>query len=68
MGQLGNIAQNEIAGGDGQRDEELRRAVTRAVLEGMVTGYGMATGDDSETFDRNSQNGDADSTKRRRLD
>jgi len=68
MSQLGNIAQNEMAGDEGHRDEELRQAVTRAVLEGMVTGYGMATGEDSETFDRNLQNGDADSTKRRRLD
>ena len=68
MGQLGNIAQNEAAGDEGRRDEELRQAVTRAVLEGVITGYGMATEDDSETLDRNLQDGNADSTKRRRLD
>lgn len=65
MGQLGNIAQNETAGDEGRRDEELRQAVTRAVLEGVIAGYGMAAETDSEAFE---QNGGADSTKRRRLD
>ncbi len=63
MVQLGNITQNEIAGGEGHRDKELRQAVTRTVLEGVITRYSMATGDDSEL-----QNTDAGFTKRRRLD
>ncbi len=63
MVQLGNIAQNEIAGGEGHIDKELRQAVTRAVLEGVITRYGMATGDNSEL-----QSTDASFTKRRRLD
>jgi len=68
MNQLRDIAQNEMAGDESHRDEELRQAVSRAVCDGMVTGYSMANGDDVETFDRNFQNGDADPTKRRRLD
>ena len=67
MSQLSDIAQNEMTGGESHRDEELRQAVSRAVWDGMVTGYGMVNGDVA-TFDRNLQNADADSTKRRRLD
>jgi len=69
MSQLRDIAQNEMAGDESHRDEELRQAVGRVVLEGMITGYGMVNGDDNvETYDRNLQHGDSDSTKRRRLD
>ena len=68
MDQLRDIAQNETAGDENHRDEELRQAVSRAVCDGMVTGYSMANGDDVDSFDRNLQNRDADSTKRRRLD
>jgi hypothetical protein len=68
INQLEGIAQNEVAGDESHRDEELRQAVRRAVWEGMVTGYRMANSDEVETSDRNSQNGDADATKRRRLD
>jgi hypothetical protein len=66
MSQLRDIAQNEMAGDESHRDEELRQAVGRVVLEGMITGYGMVNGDDN--VERNLQNGDSDSTKRRRLD
>ncbi|KAI0250262.1 ankyrin repeat-containing domain protein [Lactifluus subvellereus] len=64
ISQLNDIAQREEAGDE----EELRQAVSRAVVESMVTGYTMANGDDVETRDRDSHNGDVDSTKRRRLD
>jgi uncharacterized protein len=69
MSQLNDIAQREAeAGDDSQREEELRQAVSRAVIESIVTGYTMANGDDMETCDRAPQNGGVDSTKRRRLD
>jgi hypothetical protein len=53
MSQLRDIAQNE-AGDESHRDDELRQAVSRAVWDGMVTGYGMVVEDDAATFDRNS--------------
>jgi hypothetical protein len=69
MNHLSDIAQNEMTGDESHTDEELRQAVTRAVLDGIVTGYGMANENELATLDRNLQNGDADSsTKRRRLD
>jgi hypothetical protein len=69
MNHLSDIAQNEMTGDESHTDEELRQAVTRAVLDGIVTGYGMANETDVATLDRDLQNGDADSsTKRRRLD
>jgi hypothetical protein len=66
MTQLTNIAQSDAAGDESHRDEELRQAVSRAVLEGMITGYTMANGDNMETLDQHSQDGDT-SAKRRRL-
>ncbi|KAI9512049.1 ankyrin [Russula earlei] len=51
MNQLRDIAQDETGGGEGLRDEELRQAVTATVLEGMVTGYSLAHGDNTETLD-----------------
>lgn len=46
MSQLGDIAQNETT----RRDEELRQAVGRAVLESLITGYTMTNeGADSTT-------------------
>jgi uncharacterized protein len=69
IGQLDEIAKREgEAGDEGEREEALRQAVSRAVVESMVTGYTMASGDDLETHDRDSQNGGVDSTKRRRID
>jgi len=67
MNQLGDIAQKGEEVGDGSRgEEELRRVVRGAVLEGMVTGYSMANGDGM--CGGSLRNGDADSAKRRRLD
>jgi hypothetical protein len=69
MSQLNDIAQREEeAGDDSHREEELRQAVGRAVIESIVTGYTMANGDNMETRNRSPQNGGVDSTKRRRLD
>jgi len=69
ISQLNDIAQREEEAGDEtHREEELRQAVSRAVVESIVTGYTMADGDDVETRARDSHNGDVDSTKRRRLD
>lgn len=69
ISQLNDIAQREDEARDEtHREEELRQAVSRAVVESIVTGYTMANGDDVETRDRDSHNGDVDSTKRRRLD
>jgi hypothetical protein len=55
MSQLRNIAQTETAGDESHRDEELRQAVGRAVLESLITGY-------------TTTNGGADSTPHRRSD
>lgn len=70
MNQLRDIAQKGEEVGDGSHgEEELRRVVRDAVLDGMVTGYSMVNGDDdTETRGESLQNGDADSAKRRRLD
>lgn len=70
MNQLRDIAQNgEEVGDDSHGEEELRRVVRDAVLEGMATGYSMANGDDDIGMGGGSlRNGDADSAKRRRLD
>ncbi len=45
MSQLSDISQNETIGNESHRDEEVRQAVSRAVLESLVTGYTMTTGD-----------------------
>lgn len=67
MNELRDIAQNTED--ESLRDEGLRQAVSRAVLEGMITGYTMANEDDNtEAPEKDLQDGDADSTKRRRLD
>jgi hypothetical protein len=67
MNQLKDVVQHREEVGDGSHgEEELRRVVRDAVLEGMVTGYSMAHGDDDVGM--GSPNGDADSAKRRRLD
>ncbi|KAI0001495.1 ankyrin [Russula compacta] len=69
MNELRDIAQNEMTEDESRREEGLRQAVSRAVLEGMITGYTMANvDDDTEAPERDLQDGDADSTKRRRLD
>lgn len=69
MNQLRDIAQNgEEVGNGSHGEEELRRVVRDAVLEGMTTGYSMANGDDDIEVGGRLRNGDADSTKRRRLD
>jgi len=70
MDQLRDIVQRgEELGDSSHGEEELRRVVRGAVLEGMVTGYSMANnGDDIGMSGRNLRNGDADSAKRRRLD
>lgn len=57
MSELRDIARNETEGDESRRDEELRQAVGRAVLESLITGYTMTTG-----------NGGADSTIHRRSD
>lgn len=69
MNQLRDIAQNgEEVGNGSHGEEELRRVVRDAVLEGMTTGYSMANGDDDIEMGGRLRNGDADSAKRRRLD
>ncbi|KAH9037874.1 ankyrin [Lactarius pseudohatsudake] len=70
MNQLRDIAQGGEEVGDGSRgEEELRRVVRDAVLDGMVAGYSMVNGDDdTEMRGESLRNGDADSAKRRRLD
>ncbi|KAH8994876.1 ankyrin [Lactarius akahatsu] len=70
MNQLRDIAQKGEEVGEGSHgEEELRRVVRDAVLEGMVTGYSMVNGDDDTDIRSESlRNGDADSAKRRRLD
>jgi uncharacterized protein len=53
MSQLNDIAQREEETRDeSHREEELRQAVSRAVVESIVTGYTMANGDDVEMRDR----------------
>ncbi|KAH9031074.1 ankyrin [Lactarius hengduanensis] len=70
MNQLRDIAQKGEEVGDGSHgEEELRRVVRDAVLDGMVAGYSMVNGDDdTEMRGESLRNGDADSAKRRRLD
>lgn len=70
MNQLRDIVQNGEEVGDGSHgEEELRRVVRGAVLEGVVTGYSMANGDEDVGMCGGSlRDGDADSAKRRRLD
>ncbi|KAI0264493.1 ankyrin repeat-containing domain protein [Gloeopeniophorella convolvens] len=70
LNQLRDIVQREQDGGsESRREEELRQAVSNTVLEGMVTGYSMANQEgDPETRDSDVRHGDADVTKRRRLD
>lgn len=69
MNQLRDIAQNgEEVGNGSHGEEELRRVVRDAVLEGMATGYSLANGDDDIEMGGRLRNGDADSAKRRRLD
>ena len=53
MSQLGDIAQNETAGDESHRDEELRQVVGRAVLESLITGFSMT--DDTTTRRRSDQ-------------
>ena len=71
MNQLRDMVQKGEEIGDGsQGEEELRRVVRGAVLEGMVTGYSMANNGDEDNgmCGGSLRNGDADSAKRRRLD
>jgi len=71
MTQLSDIVQRGEEVGDGSHgEEELRRVVRGAVLEGVVTGYSMTNnGDDDIGMCGGSlRNGDADPGKRRRLD
>ena len=70
MNQLRDLVQSGDEVGDGSRgEEELRRVVHDAVLEGVVTGYSMTNGDDDVGMGGgNLRDGDADSAKRRRLD
>lgn len=49
MSQISDLAQNEPIGDEGRRDEELRQAVGRVVLESLVTGYTMGTGGTNST-------------------
>jgi uncharacterized protein len=49
MSQLSDLAQNEPIGDESHRDEELRQAVGRVVLESLVTGYTMANGGTDST-------------------
>jgi hypothetical protein len=49
MSQLSDIAQNEPMGDESHRDEQLRQAVGHVVLESLVTGYTMASGDANST-------------------
>jgi hypothetical protein len=59
VSQLGDISQNETAGDESRRDEELRQAVGRAVLESLITGYTMTNeGADSTTRRRSDQTDD----------
>jgi hypothetical protein len=53
MSQLGDIAQNETAGDESHRDEELRQVVGRAVLESLITGFSMT--DDTRSDQTNGQ-------------
>jgi len=66
LSRLTDIAQNDGAADESHRDGELVQAVSRAVLDGLATGYTMAHEDDV-TLDQNLQNGDPGDTKRRRL-
>jgi len=67
MSRLTVIAQNDRAEDGSHRDEELVQAVSRAVLDGLATGYTMTHEEDMETLDEDLQNGDPGSAKRRRL-
>jgi len=67
ISQLTDLAQNDAAGDENHRDEELVQAVSRAVLDGLATGYTMAHEDNTETVDQDLPNGDTASAKRRRL-
>jgi len=49
MSQLSDLAQNEPMGDESHRDEQLRQAVGHVVLESLVTGYTMASGDANST-------------------
>jgi uncharacterized protein len=56
MGQLSDLAQNEPIGDESHRDEELRQAVGRVVLESLVTGYTVANeGTNSTTHTHSDQ-------------
>ena len=71
MNRLRDIVQSGEEVEDGSHgEEELRRVVRGAVLEGMATGYSMANdgNDDIGMRGGSLRNGDADSPKRRRLD
>lgn len=58
MSQLRDIAQNETAGDEGHRDEELRQVVGRAVLESLITGFSMTDGGADTTTNRHSDQTD----------
>jgi len=64
MNRLSDLVEKGQEVEDGSHEEEeLRRVVCGVVLEGMVTGYSMATeGEGSQNEE------EADSAKRRRLD
>lgn len=56
MSQLRDIAQNETAGDESHRDEELRQVVGRAVMESLIAGFTMTDGGaDTTTSKRSDQ-------------
>ena len=61
MSQLSDLAQNEPVGDESHRDEGLRQAVGRVVLESLVTGYTTANGGTDSTTHTHSDQTDGQS-------